>query len=93
MDVPRTFRTGSAAVALLGPRQVGNTTLAKAIAAGRPQSVYLDLERPADLARLTAQVAMLVRASPRRRPIQFFAFRRRNEMAATNLKRAASRDE
>ena len=38
------------AVALLGPRQVGKTTLAKAIA-GR-DTVFLDLERPADLARL-----------------------------------------
>lgn len=40
-----------AAVALLGPRQVGKTTLARGIADDRP-SVYLDLERPADLARL-----------------------------------------
>ncbi len=40
------------AVALLGPRQVGKTTLALAIAADRP-SVYLDLESPADRARLS----------------------------------------
>ena len=40
-----------AAVALLGPRQVGKTTLAQTIAAGTP-SVYIDLEREADLARL-----------------------------------------
>lgn len=39
------------AVALLGPRQVGKTTLARSIAAGRP-SVYLDLEKPSDLNRL-----------------------------------------
>lgn len=39
------------AVALLGPRQVGKTTLAEAIAAERP-SLYLDLEAPSDLARL-----------------------------------------
>jgi uncharacterized protein len=39
------------AVAILGPRQVGKTTLARAIAAQRP-SVYLDLERPSDLAKL-----------------------------------------
>ncbi len=39
------------AVALLGPRQAGKTTLALAIAAGRP-SVYLDLESVADRARL-----------------------------------------
>jgi uncharacterized protein len=40
------------AVALVGPRQSGKTTLALAIAAGRP-SVYLDLESAADRARLT----------------------------------------
>ncbi len=43
----------SAAVALLGPRQVGKTTLALKIGASWPEgSVYLDLERPADLRRL-----------------------------------------
>ncbi len=35
------------AVALLGPRQVGKTTLAENIAADR-RSVYLDLESPSD---------------------------------------------
>jgi len=39
------------AVAILGPRQSGKTTLALAIAAGRP-SIYLDLESTADRARL-----------------------------------------
>lgn len=39
------------AVVLLGPRQVGKTTLALEIAAQRP-SVYLDLEAPADRAKL-----------------------------------------
>ncbi len=39
------------AVALLGPRQSGKTTLALAIAEGRP-SVYVDLESAADRARL-----------------------------------------
>jgi len=39
------------AVALLGPRQVGKTTLAEMVAAGRP-SLYLDLESPADRAKL-----------------------------------------
>ena len=38
------------AVALLGPRQAGKTTLALTIAEGRP-SVYLDLESAADRAR------------------------------------------
>jgi len=39
------------AVALLGPRQVGKTTLALAIAEDRP-SIYLDLESDADQAKL-----------------------------------------
>ncbi len=41
----------SPAVALLGPRQVGKTTLALAVAASRP-AVYLDLELPSDRAKL-----------------------------------------
>jgi uncharacterized protein len=41
------------AVVLLGPRQVGKTTLARQIASDWPGgSVYLDLERPADRLRL-----------------------------------------
>ncbi len=41
------------AVAILGPRQIGKTTLAEEIAARtRPEPVYLDLENPADLAKL-----------------------------------------
>ena len=40
------------AVALLGPRQSGKTTLAHGVAQGRP-SVYLDLEAPADRAKLS----------------------------------------
>lgn len=41
------------AVVLLGPRQVGKTTLARQIAAQWPGgAVYLDLERPADRLRL-----------------------------------------
>ncbi len=40
------------AVALLGPRQAGKTTLARIITAGRAGSLYLDLERPSDLAKL-----------------------------------------
>lgn len=46
------------AVALLGPRQVGKTTLALEIAAGRP-SIYLDLESSADRARLADPEAYL----------------------------------
>src|SRR5438552_11551887 len=40
------------AVALLGPRQVGKTTLALAIAQARP-SIYLDLEDEGDRAKLS----------------------------------------
>ena len=39
------------AVALLGSRQVGKTTLARALDVGKPCR-YLDLERPSDLAKL-----------------------------------------
>lgn len=41
------------AVALLGPRQCGKTTLAQEILAARPGAVYLDLERPSDLRKLS----------------------------------------
>jgi len=41
------------AVGVLGPRQVGKTTLAEAIAASiKPEPVYLDLETPSDAAKL-----------------------------------------
>ena len=49
-DVERSL-SRQAAVCLLGPRQVGKTTLALSVASSRP-AVYLDLERPADLAKL-----------------------------------------
>lgn len=42
------------AVALLGPRQVGKTTLVKEIAAKHfPDAIYLDLESPSDLVKLS----------------------------------------
>ena len=41
------------AVAILGPRQCGKTTLAVQIVKKFNQSVYLDLENPADLAKLS----------------------------------------
>lgn len=41
------------AVALLGPRQVGKTTLAKSVAQMGPSSIYLDLEAPEDLLKLS----------------------------------------
>lgn len=40
-------------VALLGPRQCGKTTLARAIVKSQPKAVYLDLERPSDLRKLS----------------------------------------
>jgi predicted AAA+ superfamily ATPase len=39
-------------VALLGPRQCGKSTLAKKLLSLRSRAVYLDLERPSDLAKL-----------------------------------------
>ena len=46
------LRTGSSVV-LLGPRQVGKTTLARRLVASRgTKALYLDLERPADRRRL-----------------------------------------
>ena len=41
----------SPAVALLGPRQCGKSTLARTVIQTRP-SCYLDLERPSDRAKL-----------------------------------------
>jgi hypothetical protein len=46
------------AVALLGARQVGKTTLAQAIAQNRP-STYLDLEAPEDLVKLSDPTTFL----------------------------------
>jgi uncharacterized protein len=40
------------AVAILGPRQVGKTTLALELVSDRPSAQYLDLESPADAAKL-----------------------------------------
>ena len=47
------------AVVLLGPRQVGKTTLARALAESRRRAVYLDLEDPADQRRLHDPAAFL----------------------------------
>ncbi len=55
----------SPAVAILGPRQVGKTTLAKQIAAGYKDSIYLDLESADDLARL-AQPGAFFKANRQR---------------------------
>ncbi len=54
LDLVRARLGSSAAVLLTGPRQVGKTTLARDLAESWPAgAVYLDLERPADIRRLT----------------------------------------
>ncbi|ESQ15629.1 MAG: hypothetical protein N838_28770 [Thiohalocapsa sp. PB-PSB1] len=67
MMIPRTIRSSveaalarQAAVAIIGPRQVGKTTLAQQIAEGRP-SIYLDLEAAADKEKLAEPVLYLDR--------------------------------
>jgi len=52
--------TQQAAVAIIGPRQVGKTTLAREIADKRPASLYLDLEAREDRDRL-AEPALFLR--------------------------------
>lgn len=49
------------AVALLGPRQVGKTTLARRLAGTNEQSIILDLERPADIQKLSDPIQYLSR--------------------------------
>ena len=50
------------AVAILGPRQIGKTTLALEIAKDRP-SLYLDMESPVDLAKLDDPLTYLTAQS------------------------------
>ena len=52
-------------MALLGPRQIGKTTLAREVAAEISDSVYLDLESPRDAARLADPGRYLERHSER----------------------------
>lgn len=49
------------AVVLLGPRQVGKTTLARQVAATQPDAVFLDMEDEADRARLAQPAAFFGR--------------------------------
>lgn len=76
-------RLGSAAaVVLLGPRQVGKTTLARDIAdVWEPGAVYLDLERPADSRRLSDADAYLRAQAPRLTVLD--EFQRDPELAET----------
>ena len=46
------------AVAILGPRQCGKTTLARHLVANLPEVLYLDLERPSDISRLADPEAL-----------------------------------
>ena len=48
-----------ASVAIIGPRQVGKTTLARAVADSRPGSLYLDLEAREDRERLAEPALFL----------------------------------
>jgi hypothetical protein len=50
-DIERRLET-TPVVAVLGPRQCGKSTLARQIAARRPGTVFLDLERPSDRSKL-----------------------------------------
>jgi predicted AAA+ superfamily ATPase len=61
MDRLRKSIGQSPAVALLGPRQVGKTTLAKCVAQTRSASLYLDLESPEDLLKLSDPAGYLGR--------------------------------
>lgn len=56
----------SPAVAILGPRQVGKTTLAQSLLQSDPQAIYLDLENPQDQARLGEGVLFLQANASRR---------------------------
>lgn len=67
-------------VGLVGPRQVGKTTLARALARGwRGAVTYLDLESPADLARLADPVLAL---GPLRGLVVIDEFQRRPDLLA-----------
>jgi len=58
LDRLRAALRTSPAVALLGPRQCGKTTLARQLA-GSSKSTYFDLENPVDLARLSEPMTAL----------------------------------
>jgi MoxR-like ATPase len=96
------------AVVLLGPREVGKTTLARQIAEERGEAaIYLDLEQPADLRRLDdadaylrAQQGKLVVIDEIHRAPGLFAIlrgvidenRRRRPGIAVEVKRASAPD-
>lgn len=61
----RTALARSPAVAILGPRQCGKSTLARRLVARRRDALYLDLERPSDRARLADPELFLARHAER----------------------------
>jgi predicted AAA+ superfamily ATPase len=63
------------AVAILGPRQCGKTTLAGQIVKELKQSVYLDLENPGDLAKIDD-------------PLAFFSFHNNDLICLDEIQRA-----
>ena len=65
------------AVAILGPRQCGKTTLAGQIVKKINQSVYLDLENPGDLAKLDD-------------PLAFFSLHNEDLVCLDEIQRAPS---
>jgi len=63
LDTARKYLDNFKAVAILGPRQCGKSTLAKEILKTFPESVYLDMENPADRIKLTDPVLFLTNVS------------------------------
>jgi hypothetical protein len=59
MSLLRQALDDNAATVLLGPRQIGKSTLAGALAAEHPDSVFLDLEQSSDLRKLQDAQAFL----------------------------------
>ena len=58
-DLIRRLLEANPVVSLLGPRQVGKSTLARFIASEHPGAHYFDLENPVDAARLTSPLTAL----------------------------------
>ena len=60
LNIAKSRLTANPGVVLLGPRQVGKTTLAASIAAEFPNAISLDLQRATDRAKLTNLEAFLM---------------------------------